>query len=185
MTITPSGVENEDLVEEQISWNSFANMARCLSYSPEGKSEIGGLLNSVSHIHISSLLLFPKRHYIAFKYMQLLVRINTFNFDYWMISMHEKGHFMPGLSRLYGNDIICEPRRTGLTKRSFYLELAQTTYLNKADTPCQSSGGYLPVSRCIDDYIVKKLKCREIIAFSISHYHYPRRVLFPTGAGRK
>ena len=84
-----------------------------------------------------------------------------------MISVHESGHFIPGMSRLFGNDFIIEPRRIGLSTRCYILELTQTTYLDKAETPCLSSGDYYPVSNCIRDYVMGELYQRNAIALSL------------------
>ena len=101
---------------------------------------------------------------------QLSINLNTTNIDLWMISVHERGHFLPGLSRQFGNDFICEPRRIGKSQRSYILELTQTTYLNKADTPCLSSGDYRPIriTQCIQDYIMRKHHNRKTIALSLT-----------------
>ena len=147
--------ENENQVQEQISWNSFSNMARCLSYNPIGNST-SGMNHSVSLSLVHYVSWYPIE-------LQLSIFLNTTGFEFWMISVHERGHFVPGLSRLYGNDFICEPRRIGLSKRSYILELTQTTYLNNAVTPCLSSGeDYHPVSQCIQDYVMN----REVLKYS-------------------
>ena len=45
--ITSNVTENEWVIKDQISYNSFSNLARCLSYSPQGHSK-SGISESVS-----------------------------------------------------------------------------------------------------------------------------------------
>ena len=90
---------------------------------------------------------------------QLAINLNTSAFEFWMISVHEEGHFLPGLSRLFGNDFILEPRRIGQSKRSYMLELTQTTYLDKEETPCLPTEDIF-LSFCIKDYIMRRLRER-------------------------
>lgn len=86
---------------------------------------------------------------------------NSSNADYFVISIHEEGQFMPGYGKLYGSKFVLEAAKSGRhTNVDYTLDLTVTTYMDTTNSPCHSVDRYYPLSQCIDEYVEAKLDCK-------------------------
>ena len=82
--------------------------------------------------------------------------------SYWLITLHNKDDFMPGLNPAFGNTIVAtEPTlKQDTAMATFVIKKTDVTYLNTADWSCDERPNELVfVSDCIRKYIKSEIKC--------------------------
>ena len=86
---------------------------------------------------------------------------NSSNADYFIISIHEKDQYMPGYGKLFRSTFVLEAAvENHVSMVDYILDLTVTTYINTQESPCHSADSYYPLSRCIEEYIEAKIKCK-------------------------
>ena len=100
--------------------------------------------------------------------MQLTLIFHSSNASYFIMSIHEKDQFMPGYSKLFGSNFVFEaaPIENKSALVDYILELTETTYLNRPESPCHpsdSTESYNPLSQCIKEHVEAKMKCMYVM----------------------
>lgn len=127
-----------DYFYESIHRNSVARkIQRCLTYEPQGPSKSG----------VGS---------------QVDLTLNATGTVYWKISLHNKGAYMPGFSRLYGGDFILTPlsRPNSTMMGAYMITPSQMTYLDgERGWKCDEENTEIIMTECISEFVMKELNC--------------------------
>jgi hypothetical protein len=95
----------------------------------------------------------------------MFIKLNITNVGSWIITLHEKGHYFPGVGSVFGNTRVISntPRMKGdppTTQSSlFKINKIEVSNVDLEDNPCYYDKKGYDWSICFKNYVDRELRC--------------------------
>jgi hypothetical protein len=135
----------------------------CTTYNPPGPSNTG-FGNGVRRITHKLISQFSHKKNVRF-YFQLFLTLNLTGLDFWLVTLHNKGHHVPSWNKMYGSTFVVSsaPRAAHNKNISIFTSIDVTKgdvhCLNEQDYKCDETGSAVDFNGCMKRFYAEQLGC--------------------------